>query len=161
MAGYGDLTWERVWRARVSQNRRELEAAAGRGLTAAATLDGLIGARIGASLAALAGAGMKRVRCRERDVPANGCRGERTKIVIGSRPNPGIGWRSARCGAAGKDLDNDHAPAAARARQAMISRGVRIGGVMSGRWIDRRHWGGHQFLARAILVLQLALASSP
>src|SRR5499427_175865 len=63
---------------------------------------------------------MKRVRCRERDVPANGCRRERTRIVIGSRPDPGTGGRAARCGAARKDLDNDHASAAARTRRAMI-----------------------------------------
>ena len=101
---------------------------------------------LGDALAAFAGAGMKRVRCRERNVPANGCGGERTRIVIGSRPDPGTGGRAARCGAARKDLDDDHAAAAARARRAMIGRGVWIGGVVVTRCrrLDRRHWGVHQ-----------------
>ena len=101
---------------------------------------------MGDALAAFAGAGMKRVRCRERDVPANGCRRERTRIVIGSRPDPGTGGRAARCGAARKDLDNDHASAAARTRRAMIGNGVGIDRVVRGRRLDLRYWGGHQFL---------------
>jgi len=44
-----------------------------------------------------------------------------------------------------KDLDNDHAAAAARARRAMIGRGVRIGCVVRCRRIDLWYWGGHQF----------------
>ena len=85
---------------------------------------------LGDALAAFAGAGMKRVRCRERNVPANGCGGERTRIVIGSRPDPGTGGRAARCGAAVKDLDDDHASAAARTRRAMIGNGVGIDRVV-------------------------------
>jgi len=54
------------------------------------------------------------------------------------------GGRAARCGAAGKDLDNDHAAPAARARRAMIGRGVRIGGVVHCRRIDLCHWSSHQ-----------------
>ena len=88
---------------------------------------------------------MKRVRCRERDVPANGCRRERTRIVIGSRRDPGPGGRAARCGAARKDLENDHAAAAARTRRAMIGNGVGIGCVVRCRRIDLRYWDGHQF----------------
>src|SRR5580704_60480 len=56
------------------------------------------------------------------------------------------GGRAAGCGAAGKDLDNDHAAATARARWAMIGRGVPIGRVARCRRIDLRHWGGHQLL---------------
>ena len=55
---------------------------------------------------------------------------------MASNRNPGAGGRAARCGAAGKDLDNDHAAAAARARQAMIGRGVRISGVVHCRRIQ-------------------------
>src|SRR5215468_12025632 len=104
---------------------------------------------------------MKRVRCRERDVPANGCRRERTRIVIGSRPDPGPGGRAARGGAARKDLDNDHASAAARTRRAMIGNGVGIDRVVRCRRLDLRYWSVISSLARAMLVLQLALASSP
>jgi len=74
------------------------------------------------ALPALAGAGMKRTRRQEPDVPG----------------------RAARCGAARKDLDNDHAAAAARARRVMIGCGVRIGGVVRCWLIDLRYWGGHQ-----------------
>ena len=95
---------------------------------------------------ALAGAGMKRARRRERDVPANACSQERTRIVIASHPDRGTGGRAARCGAARKDLDNAHAAAAARARRAMIGRGIRIGGVIRCLRLDLRHWGGHQRL---------------
>src|SRR5499427_5201165 len=58
--------------------------------------------------------------------------------------DPSAGGRAARCGAAGKDLDNDHAAAAARAWRTMISRGVRIGDVVHCRWINLRHWSSHQ-----------------
>src|SRR5215468_6124953 len=53
-------------------------------------------------------------------------------------------WWAARCSAARKDLDNDHAAAAARARRVMIGRGVRIGGVVHCRRINLRHWSSHQ-----------------
>src|SRR5262245_51749794 len=55
---------------------------------------------------------------------------------------PSAGGRAARCGAAGKDLDNDYAAAAARAWRTMIGGGVRIGGVV--RRINLRHWSSHQ-----------------
>src|SRR5215831_11433590 len=91
---------------------------------------------------------MKRGRRRERDVPATGCCEEKTRRkVIGSGPDPGAGGRwTARCAAACKDLDNDHAAATARARRAMIGRGVRIDCVVRGPWIELRHWCGDQFL---------------
>jgi hypothetical protein len=45
-------------------------------------------------------------------------------MVIALNPDPGAGGRwAARWAAARKDLDNDHAAAAARARLAMIARG--------------------------------------
>ena len=87
---------------------------------------------------------MKSAQRRGRDVPANGCCHERTGVVIASNPDPGAGGRAARLAAAPKDLDNNHAAAAARAWRAMIGRGVRIGCVARRRWIDLRHWGGHQ-----------------
>ena len=78
-------------------------------------------------------------------MPANGCCQGTGRKVIGSGLDPGAGGRgTARCGAAGKDLDNDHAAAAARARWAIIGRGVRIGGVVRCWLIDLRYWGGHQ-----------------
>ena len=110
---------------------------------------------------ALVDAGMKEVRRRERDVSANGWCQQMGRMIIGSRSNPGTGGRSAWCGAARKDLDNDHAPAAARTRRAMIGRGVRIGCVVRCWRIDLRYWAAISSLARAMLVLQLALASSP
>ena len=59
---------------------------------------------------------------------------------MASNPNPGAGGRAAWCAAAGKDLDNDHAAAAARAWRAMIGGGgVRIGGDVHCRWINLRH----------------------
>ena len=82
---------------------------------------------------------MQRVRHRERSVPADACCRERTRIVIASHPDPRTGGRwAARCGAAGKDLDNNHVAATARAWWAMIGRGVRIGGavIVHCRWID-------------------------
>src|SRR5256885_10404386 len=88
---------------------------------------------------------MRRARRRERDVPAKGCCHERTRIVIASTPDPGTGgWWAARCAVTRKDFDDDHAAAATRARRTMIGRGVRIGGVVHCRRIDRRHWSGHQ-----------------
>jgi len=67
-------------------------------------------------------------------------------MVIASNLEPGAGRRwAARCAAARKDLDNGHAAAAARARRAIIGRGVRIGCVVRCRRIDLRYWGGHQF----------------
>ena len=93
---------------------------------------------------ALIDAGMKEVRRRERDVPASGwCQGIGRKI-IGSGLDP-AGGRAAWCAAARKDLNNDHAAAAARAWRTMIGRGVWIGGVVHCRRINIRHWGGHQF----------------
>jgi hypothetical protein len=100
---------------------------------------------VGDALTAFAGDGVKPVRRRDRDVPANGCRRERTGSVIGSRPNPGIGGWSARCGAARKDLDKDHAPAAARTGRAMIGNGVGIDRVVRCRRLHLRDWGGDQF----------------
>src|SRR6516225_11032585 len=66
--------------------------------------------------------------------------------------DPGVGrWWGAGYAAARKDLDNDHAAAAARARRAIIGRGVRIGCVVRGRRVDLRYCGGHQlFGARDI-----------
>src|SRR5215472_6493753 len=58
--------------------------------------------------------------------------------------DPSAGGRAARCGAAGKDLDNYHAAAAARAWRTMIGRGVRIGGVVHCGRINLRHWSRHQ-----------------
>jgi hypothetical protein len=71
------------------------------------------------ALPALVDAGMKEVRRRERDVPAmdmkNGWRQGMEKKIIGSGVEPGAGGRAAWCTAARKDLDNEHAVAAARA----------------------------------------------
>ena len=57
-----------------------------------------------------------------------------------------IRYRAARGGAARKDLDNDHAAAAARAWRAMIGRGGRIGCVVCCWWLDLRHWGADKLL---------------
>jgi hypothetical protein len=89
---------------------------------------------------------MKQARRREQAVPANGCCQEKTGIVIASNPDPGAGGRAARGDTARNDLDNDYAAAAARAWQAMIGRGVRIGGIVRRRWLDRRQQGGDQLL---------------
>src|SRR5215831_14471206 len=90
---------------------------------------------------------MKRVRRRERDVPANGCRRERTGMVIGSRPDPRTGRRwAAGCGGACKDLDNEHAAAAGWARRAMIGRGVRTDSVVCCRRAVVRGWGADKLL---------------
>ena len=62
----------------------------------------------------------------------------------GSGLDASAGGRAARCGGAGKDLDNDHAAAAARAWRTMIGGGVRIGGVVHCRRINLRHWSSHQ-----------------
>src|ERR1700739_4605990 len=89
---------------------------------------------------------MKWTRSRARDVPANGCCQGTGRKVIGSGLDPGAGGRgTARCAAGRKDLDNDHAAAAARAWRTMIGRGVWIGGVVHCRRINLRHWSGHQF----------------
>jgi len=65
--------------------------------------------------------------------------------VIGSGLDPGAGGRgTARCAAGRKDLDNDHAAAAARAWRTMIGRGVRIGGVVYYRRLNLCHWSSHQ-----------------
>src|SRR5215831_1517950 len=69
---------------------------------------------------------------------ARGREGRSSESGLGPR----AGGRAARCGAAGKDLDNDHAAAAARAWRTMIGGGVRIGGVV--RRINLRHWSSHQ-----------------
>src|ERR1700741_5645230 len=50
------------------------------------------------------------------------------------------------CAAARKDLDNNHAAAAARARWAMIGHDVRIGCVVCCRRLDLRDWGAHKLL---------------
>ena len=68
-------------------------------------------------------------------------------MVIASHPGPRIGGRwAAGCGAARQDFDNDHAAAAARARRAMIGRGVRIGCVVCWRRLDLRDWGADKLL---------------
>jgi hypothetical protein len=51
-------------------------------------------------------------------------------------PVGGTGGRAARCAAAPKDLDNQHAAAAARARRAMIGRGILIDGVVRNGRLD-------------------------
>jgi hypothetical protein len=89
-------------------------------------------------------AGIKRTPGRERDVPANERCNETAGIVIASNPARGAGGRAAWCAAAPKDLDNQHAAAAARARQAMIGGGVGIGAVVRRQRINRRHRGGDQ-----------------
>src|SRR6516164_9544698 len=61
-----------------------------------------------------------------------------------SSPARGGGRRAARCAAAPKDLDNEHAAAAARARRAMIWYRVWIGGVVRRRRLDLWHWSGDQ-----------------
>ncbi len=81
---------------------------------------------------------------------------------IGSRPGPGTGGPAGRCAAARKDLDNDHAAAVAGAWRAMIGGSdIRIGCILCRRWLDLRDWGDYQLLARAMLALQAALATSP
>jgi hypothetical protein len=82
---------------------------------------------MGNVVSAFSGAGMKRAWRQEQAVPANGCCKTATGIVIASNPARGGGGRAARCAATAKDLDDDHPPAAARARPAMIGRGIRIG----------------------------------
>ena len=64
---------------------------------------------------------------------------------MASNPDPRTGGRSARCGAARKDLDKDHAPAAARTGRAMIGKGVGIDRVVRCRRLHLRNWGGDQF----------------
>jgi type IV secretory pathway TrbL component len=80
---------------------------------------------------------------------------------MASNPDPGAGGRAARCAAACKDLDNDHAAAAARAQRAMIGRGVRIGGVVRCRRIDPRHWGGDQLLGTRNVGLAAGAGEQP
>ena len=106
---------------------------------------------------------MKRVRCQERDVPANRCWNGTTRIVIASNPDPGAGGRwAAGCTAARKDLDNDHAAAAARARRAMIGHGVGIDGVVRcRRRIDCRHWDGHQLVGAGNVRLAAGAGQQP
>src|SRR5215472_7727392 len=58
--------------------------------------------------------------------------------------DPSAGGRAARRGATAKDLDNNHAAAAARAWRTMIGGGVRIGGVVHCRRINLRHWSSQQ-----------------
>jgi hypothetical protein len=93
---------------------------------------------------ALADAKLKRAQRREQAVPAVGCCSKTTGIVIASNPARGAGGRAARCATAPKDLDNQHAAAAARARWAMISGGVGIGAVVRRERINRRHRGSDQ-----------------
>jgi hypothetical protein len=92
---------------------------------------------------ALSDGGIKRAGRRERELPASGCCNE-TGVVIGLNPVPGTGGRTAWCAAAAKDLDNDHAAAAARARRPMIARAVQIGGVVRRRRLDLRTLGRHE-----------------
>ena len=112
---------------------------------------------------ALAGAGMKRARRREREVPAGGCCNETTEDShrLKSRSRH-AGRRAARCAAAPEDFDDHHAAATARAWRAMI------GAVPSGSAVSCAAAGSAvgigaaiSSLARAILALQPALASSP
>jgi len=86
---------------------------------------------------------------------------ETARTIIALNPDPGTGGRAARGGAAGKDLDNDHAAAAARAWRAMIGRDVRIGCITRVRWIGGRQRSGDQLPGTRMLALQPALASSP
>jgi len=99
---------------------------------------------IGDVEAALNDGGIKRTPRQERDVPANERCNETAGIVIASNPARGAGGRAAWCAAAPKDLDNQHAAAAAPARQAMIGGGVGIGAVVRGQRINRRHRGSDQ-----------------
>src|SRR6516165_9372272 len=90
---------------------------------------------------------MKRGQHRGGDVPANRCCQETNRIVIASNHDLGASrWRAAGLAAARKDLDNNHAAAAARAWPAMIGGEIRIGCVLCCRRLDVRHWGGHQLL---------------
>src|SRR6478672_9023474 len=93
---------------------------------------------------------MKRARCRERDVPANRCCNGTTRIVIASNPDPGAGGRwAAGYVAARKDLDNDHAAAAARARRAMIGHGVGIDCVVRCRRLCAKKAPSHENARRS------------
>ena len=92
------------------------------------------------------GVGMKRARRREREIPASGCCDHTTRIVIGSKSRPGAGWRSARYAAAPKDLDDDHAAAAARAWRALIGGGVEIGCILRCQRLDLWGWGSDELL---------------
>jgi hypothetical protein len=108
------------------------------------------------------GAEMKWIRRRERDVPANGCCQGTGRKVIGSGLDPGAGGRgTARCAAGRKDVDNDHAAAAARAWRVMIGRGVWIGGVVHCRRINLRHWSGHQLLGARDVSLAAGAGQQP
>jgi hypothetical protein len=105
---------------------------------------------------------MKRARCRARDVPAKRCCNGTTRIVIASNPDPGAGGRwAAGWVAARKDLDNDHAAAAARARRAMIGHGVGIDCVVRCRRIDCRHRDGHQLLGARNVRLAAGAGQQP
>jgi hypothetical protein len=133
------------------------------GSAAAGALDGLIGdwGLVRGVVRALAGAGMKGVRRRERDVSTEGCWEETRRTVTPSNPWLGGGGRAARCAAAGKDLDNDHVAAAARTWRA-IGCGVRIGRVVRRRWIDLRR-RGHQLpgYLRKLLIHGARAAMAP
>ena len=69
-------------------------------------------------------------------------------MVIASNPDTrATGRWAARRAAARKDLDNDHAAAAARARWAMIGHGghgLAIDWVVCFRRLDLWYWGGDQ-----------------
>jgi hypothetical protein len=110
---------------------------------------------------ALAGCGMKRARRREREVLADGCCNETTRIVIASNPVSGAGGRAARCAAARKDLDNDHVAATARVWRAMIGGEVRIGCVVRCRRINRRQRGGDQLLGADDIGLAAGAGQQP
>jgi hypothetical protein len=112
---------------------------------------------------ALAGTRVKWTRGRERNVAANGCCQETRRIVIGSDLDPGADrWRAARCAAACKDLDNDHAVPPQQehgGRWSVVASGAGVscaaGGSTSGIGT------AISCVARAMLALQPALASSP
>ena len=82
-------------------------------------------------------------------------------MVIASNPDPGAGGRAARCAAAPKDLDNNHAAAAARARRAMIGRDIRIGGVRRRRWLGGRHRVGDQLFGTGNVGLAAGAGEEP
>jgi hypothetical protein len=101
---------------------------------------------------------IKPARRRERDIPANGCRHERIGMIIASNPDPGARGRcAARCAAAGKDLDNDHAAAAGHGARSVVTSGSAASCSVDGS--TSAIGAAINCLARAMLALQLA--SSP
>ena len=85
-----------------------------------------------------------------------------SRRVIGSGADPGSRGRWATWWAAArKDLDNDHAATAARARRAMIGRGVRIDCVVRCWWIGLQYWGGDQLLGARNVGLAASVGQRP